>query len=216
VGIDSLLERFVFYVPLLLSLTVHEWAHAWTACRLGDDTAKLLGRVSLNPIDHIDPVGTVLLPLIGVPFGWAKPVPFNPTRFRATVHMGFGTMLVAVAGPISNFLLGTLAIVLNSVWSRMALDTTPEYYAIGRQLLELLILINFLLALFNLLPIPPLDGSKIADYLMPRTLSPAWNRFCSFGPAALVAVIVIPMVTGRSIFSTPMEWISTLIRVTAS
>src|SRR5262245_62591833 len=98
---DLLLQRIVNFIPVLLSLTVHEWAHAWTAWKLGDDTAKLQGRVSLNPIDHIDPVGTLLLPLLGVPFGWAKPVPINPVRFRANVSMPMGVLLSVAAGPIS-------------------------------------------------------------------------------------------------------------------
>jgi Zn-dependent protease len=99
---DLLLDRAIGFIPVLLSLTVHEWAHAWTALRLGDDTAKMLGRVSLNPLDHIDPVGTLLLPLAGVPFGWAKPVPINPLRFRANISMPLGVLLSAAAGPISN------------------------------------------------------------------------------------------------------------------
>src|SRR4051812_47199579 len=101
---DLLLDRAVAFIPVLLSLTVHEWAHAWTAWRLGDDTAKMLGRVSLNPVDHIDPVGTLLLPLLGVPFGWAKPVPINPVRFHGNVSMAMGVLLTAAAGPISNLL----------------------------------------------------------------------------------------------------------------
>ena len=87
---ELLLDRAVNFIPVLLSLTVHEWAHAWTAEKLGDDTAKMMGRLSLNPLDHVDPVGTLLLPLLGVPFGWAKPVPINPTRFRRSIRMPVG------------------------------------------------------------------------------------------------------------------------------
>lgn len=82
--------RFVMLIPVILSLAVHEWAHAWCAFKLGDDTAKRLGRLSFNPLVHIDPVGTLLLPLLGVPFGWAKPVPFNPLRFREGVNKKWG------------------------------------------------------------------------------------------------------------------------------
>src|SRR5271157_1843260 len=101
---QTILARLTFLVPLILSLSVHEWAHAWAAWRLGDDTARLLGRMTLNPLAHIDPLGTVLLPLLGVPFGWAKPVPVNPLRFRG-VSMSIGMLLTAAAGPISNIVL---------------------------------------------------------------------------------------------------------------
>lgn len=212
----TLLDRLVFFIPLLLSLTVHEWAHAWTAWRLGDDTAKMLGRVSLNPLDHIDPVGTVLLPLLGVPFGWAKPVPFNPTRFRPDVNMSMGTMLVAVAGPISNFVLGGLALLGFVIWSASASQLAPAYAAAGSELLQILVLINFLLGLFNLIPIPPLDGSRIADYVMPQALRPAWNRLCSMGPVLLVAVILLPMLLGVPIFAEPMRWIAELLETLSS
>ena len=104
-----------FLIPLILSLSVHEWAHAWAAWRLGDDTARLLGRMTLNPIAHVDPLGTLLLPMLGVPFGWAKPVPVNPLRFR-NVSMPIGMMLTAAAGPISNVVLALGAAALRVLW----------------------------------------------------------------------------------------------------
>src|SRR5262249_55535076 len=108
-------ERFVFWVPLVLSLTVHEWAHAASAKLLGDDTAERLGRLSLNPLHHLDPVGTVILPLLGIPFGWAKPVPINPVRFRSDVGMARGLMLTAAAGPASNLILAVIATAVAAV-----------------------------------------------------------------------------------------------------
>src|SRR5580700_1620810 len=104
----DLLERILGLIPLILSLTVHEWAHAYSAFRLGDDTAARMGRMTFNPIPHIDPFGTILCPLLGIPFGWAKPVPVNPTRFRRDVSMRTGMMITAAAGPISNLLLAVL------------------------------------------------------------------------------------------------------------
>src|SRR5215471_12296793 len=101
----------MYLVPLLLSLTVHEWAHAWSAYRLGDDTAAKLGRLTLNPIAHIDPIGTLILPLLGVPFGWAKPVPVVASRFRRGVNMTTGMMITAAAGPLSNVVLAVLSAV---------------------------------------------------------------------------------------------------------
>src|SRR5262245_7955094 len=90
-----LLERVMLLVPLILSLSVHEWAHAYSAHRLGDDTARQEGRLTLNPVAHIDPIGTLLLPLLGIPFGWARPVPVNPIRFRRDVSMRTGMMITA-------------------------------------------------------------------------------------------------------------------------
>src|SRR5262252_9131058 len=107
-------------VPLLLSLTVHEWAHAYSAHRLGDDTAERQGRLTLNPIPHIDLVGTLLLPLLGVPFGWAKPVPVNPARFKRTVNMRTGMLITAAAGPFSNLVLAILAAVILGIIHRTA------------------------------------------------------------------------------------------------
>src|SRR5262249_40137549 len=100
-----LLERILYLIPMVLSLTVHEWAHAYPGFRLGDDTAAREGRLTLNPLPHMDPIGTFLLPLLKVPFGWAKPVPVNPLRFRRDVTMRTGMMITAAAGPLSNLAL---------------------------------------------------------------------------------------------------------------
>jgi Zn-dependent protease len=216
---DLLLERAAQFIPVLLSLTVHEWAHAWTAWRLGDDTARMLGRVSLNPVDHIDPIGTLLLPMMGIPFGWAKPVPFNPTRMRQGVSMPMGLLLVAAAGPISNFLIagascGVLAAM--SAWGPPVWDgpasSSMRLYFVFVELLELLVLINILLGCFNLLPIPPLDGSRIVEALVPMRLRGAWNSFASLGPILLLAVIVLPALTGYNVLAVPMEWANELLQ----
>src|SRR5579872_3573193 len=107
----NLLHGLMTLVPLVLSLTVHEWAHAYSAFRLGDDTAARMGRMTLNPIPHIDPIGTILLPMLGIPFGWAKPVPITPTRFRRDISMRAGIMITAAAGPLSNLVLAVLCTV---------------------------------------------------------------------------------------------------------
>jgi len=209
---EGLFERAVNFIPVLLSLTVHEWAHAWTAWKLGDDTAKMLGRVSLNPIDHIDPVGTLLLPLLGVPFGWAKPVPFNPVRFHSNINMSLGTLLVAAAGPISNLLLAAVGIVglvaLNKLGGG---NISPQAYAIALQLGYIWVLINILLACFNLLPIPPLDGSRIVDAIVPSALRPVWNQFSAIGPFVLLAVLVLPNLVGFSLLALPSELATNLV-----
>ncbi len=193
-----LFARLTFLVPLLLSLSVHEWAHAWTAWKLGDDTAERLGRLTLNPIAHMDPIGTLLLPLLGVPFGWAKPVPINPTRFAPSVNMRAGMMLTAVAGPLSNLFLAALCLAGVALTARLEAGAMSHF-------LEIAFLLNVILAVFNLLPIPPLDGSRVADSLMPRRFQPAWDGFAQLGPAALIAVIVLPQFLGVSLLAWPVE-----------
>jgi Zn-dependent protease len=185
---EILLQRVMLLIPLMLSLTVHEWAHAWSAHKLGDDTAQRMGRLSLNPFVHVDLLGTIILPLLGIPFGWAKPVPINPTRFRRSIRMTTGMMITAAAGPISNFVLAILATVAIAILGRTApqlvMDGTP-----GLHLLLEFIFINVALGLFNLIPVPPLDGSRIVEGLLPLRLRPAWEGFARYGPFALLAVI---------------------------
>lgn len=207
-GID-LPTRVMWFIPVLLSLTVHEWAHAWAAWKLGDDTAKHLGRLTLNPLDHMDPVGTFLLPLT-VSFGWAKPVPINPLRFRA-VSMRFGIVLVAAAGPISNALIAVAAWSLLVLLRLPVLAETAESLEPIRFLLEMFVPINMALCVFNLLPIPPLDGSKVVDGLLPDSARPAWNRFCDLGPALLAALILLPLLVGFSPVLEVMDFVTRLV-----
>lgn len=191
------------FIPFLLSLTVHEWAHAWAAWKLGDDTAKHMGRLSLNPLVHMDPIGTFLLPLLGVPFGWAKPVPFNPLRFRPGVNIRTGIVLVAAAGPISNVLIATVAFLLLKV------VTLPMFEANAEQIIPIYILLiqilslNIALCVFNLVPVPPLDGSKIVDGLLPDSARPAWNQYCALGSFPLMVLILLPQLIGFS----PIGWV---------
>ncbi len=208
---NAFLERLIFFIPVLLSLTVHEWAHAWTAWKLGDDTARLMGRLSLNPLVHMDPIGTFLLPLMGVPFGWAKPVPVNPLRFHREVSLRGGMMLVAVAGPISNVCIALVSwLVLFVMVRTVPVDDLPELESV-LQLLVILVAINFGLAMFNMIPIPPLDGSKIVDALVPDRARPAWNRFCELGPVLLIALILLPQLTGFSPLSDAINAVMHLV-----
>jgi Zn-dependent protease len=198
-----LLSRVVFLVPVVLSLSVHEFAHAWCAFRLGDDTAARQGRLTLDPLAHLDPVG-MLLPLLGVPFGWARPVPVEPTRMHG-VSMRTGLVLVAAAGPLSNLLLALLAAVALGLWARVdpvaAAGAGPPA---AFRLLEILAHVNLLLAVFNAVPVPPLDGSRIVDGLCPDRLRPHWEAFARVGPLALVVLLLAPLALGASPLAAPV------------
>ena len=180
------------YVVLLFSLSVHESAHAWMAHKMGDDTALSLGRVSLNPLVHIDPIGTVLFPLIqiftGIPtLGWAKPTPYNPTNFRRDVSMRQGHMLVAGAGPVSNFLLALLFTGAFFVMVRSGVRLEE-----GQPLVMLVvsgIQMNVVLAIFNLVPLPPLDGSWVASWGLPRDIAARYDSVAEpYGQWILLAL----------------------------
>jgi Zn-dependent protease len=167
-------QVFIAFIVLLFSLTVHESAHAWTADRLGDPTARLLGRVSLNPIVHADPIGTVVFPLLGmiggVPLiGWAKPVPVNISRLR---RHRTDYMLVAAAGPASNMAIALAAAVLLALMPMQAMTYgDSEISAPLLALLSRAMVVNVLLAVFNMLPIPPLDGGNVIGGLLPRAIA---------------------------------------------
>jgi Zn-dependent protease len=207
---DWLLERFIFWIPLVLSLTVHEWAHAASAKALGDDTAERLGRLSLNPLHHIDPIGTLILPLLGVPLGWAKPVPLNPLRFRADVGMATGLLLTAAAGPASNLLLALLTAGLVGLTAHLAPGLLPGALT---PVVSTFVVLNVLLAFFNLLPIPPLDGSRIVESLIPDYFRTAWDAFASYSAVALVAIIFVPRMAGIDLFSWPRDWAMQLLHL---
>jgi Zn-dependent protease len=167
-------QVFILFIVLLFSLTVHEAAHAWTADLLGDPTARILGRVSLNPLVHIDPIGTVVFPLLaivaGVPLiGWAKPVPVNVTKLR---HHRRDYVLVAAAGPASNLVIAIVAALFLKVLpvSPVTLGE-PNITAPIASILSRALFLNVLLAVFNMIPIPPLDGGNVIGGLLPRPLA---------------------------------------------
>ncbi len=167
------------YFVLLFSLSFHESAHAWMALRLGDDTAASLGRITLNPVAHIDPFGTVLMPLLqifgGFPvIGWAKPTPYNPGRFRREVSLRRGHISVASVGPLSNLLLAFVFAVIFAVIIRI--EVPPDMKNGIYSVMSIGIAMNVALALFNLLPVPPLDGSHILSWSLPRSLGEKFDH----------------------------------------
>jgi len=187
---------------------VHEWAHAWSAHALGDDTAARQGRLTLDPLAHLDPIGSVLLPLIGVPFGWAKPVPVDPGRFRGSTDAGI--VLTAAAGPLSNLVLALVATTALAALEALGAADVGVAHAV-RRLLAMLVVVNVLLAVFNLLPVPPLDGSRIVDGLIPDRLRPGWDAFVGLGPIAVGAVIAVPLLLGVQVFAWPVDLAQGLI-----
>lgn len=183
----DLLSAALGFAVLLLSLTIHEAAHAWTADRLGDRTARELGRVSLNPIVHIDLFGTVLLPIIAAVsnfplIGWAKPVPVNPRNLRSPRR---DFMLVAAAGPISNLLQAVVAALVLRAWDPHG--DGPGFLAF---FLLRAVEINLLLAFFNLIPVPPLDGGNVLLGLLPPNLAAGYARVRQYGFIVLYALLL--------------------------
>jgi Zn-dependent protease len=189
--LNDLQYRILALIPMILSLSVHEWAHAISAYKLGDDTAARQGRLTLNPISHIDPIGTLLLPLMGIPFGWAKPVPVSPTRFRRDVTMSTGMMITAAAGPLSNLVLAFLCVLFMALGLKFSPQLFFEHEALYA-LLQYSVGLNIALAVFNALPIPPLDGSRIVDGLLPYRYRDGWERFTRFAPLLLLVIIAFP------------------------
>jgi Zn-dependent protease len=166
-----------------MSAIIHEYMHGWVADRMGDPTAKLSGRLTLNPAVHIDPFGSILLPLIlvltpnvGFVFGWAKPVPFNPYNLK---DQRWGPAKVAAAGPLTNlFIAFVFGLLLRFLYASPQIMSA---YAFAVPLLSIIVYINILLAVFNAVPIPPLDGSKIIAPLLPPSIEEKFLRLEQFG-----------------------------------
>lgn len=201
----------IWFVVLLFSLSFHEAAHAWTSYRYGDDTGKLQGRITLNPIPHIDPIGTILFPLLssigGLPLlGWAKPVQTNPLLWRDKTR---ANIMVSAAGPLSNFILAVIAFViikalilssilsLNGGYYTLVVPTPgqPAFMTPLAVFLSIMLLLNVLLGVFNFIPVPPLDGSHILEELLPSGMAEAYYQIRPFGFILLYLLMFLGVFT---------------------
>jgi Zn-dependent protease len=214
---ETVYQAAALIIPLVIAIVFHEVAHGYVARLLGDPTAQERGRLSLNPFRHVDPVGTVILPgllaLVKAPiFGWAKPVPVIKQRLR---NPRFGMMAVAAAGPGSNLVLAALgAVAIGLMFAGMTVRP-PEFTATHFLILNLLnfLQINIFLALFNLLPIPPFDGSHIVEGLLPPRAAEVFDRLRPFGfPLVFILLIGLPYLipgfdlVGRFVIP-PVSWV---------
>ena len=182
---NKLRELALFIVPLLLSLSFHEMCHAWAAYKLGDDTGRLLGRLTMNPLPHIDPIGTIVFPISslfmggGMLFGWAKPVPVNSLNLKGDHRKSL--LWVSLMGPLSNFLLAFVSTILFALIIKFFpnMNVTAAQFLLG--MLGSAILLNLTLCFFNLIPIPPLDGFGVLTGLVPRNLAETLESLAPYG-----------------------------------
>lgn len=194
---EDIIYRIAISLPaFLLAIVCHEAAHAWMANRYGDPTGKFLGRLSLNPAVHYDPIGTVLFPLIGLMmggmmFGWAKPVPVDSRKFRKVRE---GIFWVSFAGPLANIILMLLSALLLAL---LITKVSPEfsYFKIFSEMLSTAVTINVLLAVFNLIPFPPLDGSKMVSALLDYNSARKFEELQRYSFVFLLLIIFTPVIS---------------------
>ena len=197
---EQLIPHLVIYmVVLLLAISAHEAAHAWMSYKFGDDTARLLGRITLNPVAHTDPIGTLLIPIVGFVFsamgggrlpliGWGKPTPVNPLRWR---NKDLANVMVSIAGILANLLIAIIAFtifkaLLMSGAVHLMADSTQEPVIL---FLDNLLMMNISLAVFNLLPFPPLDGSKVLETFLPPSMQPMLDFLEQYGYWLLILLM---------------------------
>lgn len=206
----SISKLIIRIITLVIAFTVHEFSHAWTANSFGDQTPKDHGRLTLNPLVHLDPFGSLLLLVAG--FGWAKPVPVNPYVLNQRSPSAF--MWVSLAGPLSNLFMAILAAIPIRLGLIQYQISTSKFLPTAYEFAIEFIIINLALMLFNLIPLAPLDGEKVLDFLLPQNLRQGWNKIKQYGPIILLALVfVLPMIGIDliSMFLTPA--LSGLLRV---
>ena len=182
--------------PILLALSFHEYAHGWMAYRLGDPTAKDEGRLTMNPLAHLDPLGTMMI--IIVHFGWAKPVPVNPMNLRDPKK---DMLWIALAGPVSNVIMAAGLGLILRIMIGMGMRVDGSFLGYFQYMLYFAVMINLVLAVFNMIPIPPLDGSRILFGLLPTEYEESYLRFQQIGPMLLLGLVVVNSFLGIPIFS---------------
>jgi len=204
----------IFFVVFLFSLSFHEAAHAWTAERFGDSTGRYLGRITLNPLAHIDIFGTIIFPLVGLitggmMFGWAKPVPVNTSAMR---DRRLGDICTSAAGPLSNLILATVFFVLLKLVYRTSLLPIESLGQIGdalKTMLDIGLILNIVLCVFNLLPIPPLDGSHVLENLLPPGAAQIYEKLRPYG-FILMIFLLMSGALGR-VINPVLRFVSTML-----
>jgi Zn-dependent protease len=221
-SVEQLIPELVIYmVVLLLAVSAHEAAHAWMSYKFGDDTARLLGRITLNPVAHTDPIGTLLIPIamfvishLGSPLaaipliGWGKPTPVNPVRWR---NKDLANVMVSIAGILANLTIAIIAFTIFKIWLLMRAD---QRLAVSTQepielFLTYLLIMNVSLAVFNLLPFPPLDGSRILDTILPASMRPFLEFLEQYG--FLILIVLMSVGFFRAIISPVIQFVFELL-----
>jgi Zn-dependent protease len=210
-GPDDIRRILMALFVLVVSVALHEFGHAIMAYKLGDDTPKRQGRVTLNPLAHADPIGTLLLPVLGNihaaaggmggGFGWGKPVQWQPHRIRRGISMATANILVSFAGPFMNVLLAVVTAFVHVILVTQGVLTPASAV---NELLGFIVITNFILFFFNLLPVPPLDGGHIAHAFVPYRHRQTFDNYARFGPFIILGVMLIPQV--RQVFAVPARW----------
>lgn len=207
-SVSQIISRLIV---LLTSFSIHEFAHAWTADRLGDDTPRLYGRLTLNPAAHLDVVGSLMLLVAG--FGWAKPVPVNPYALRR--RSSAGLMWVSLAGPMSNLLMAILAALPFRFNLVSTLYVEGKFLPTPSQFLWEFISINLVLMIFNLIPLAPLDGEKVLTHFLPPNLAAAFEKIRPYGPMILLLLLFVAPMIGIDIISwiilPPIRFLASLL-----
>jgi Zn-dependent protease len=189
-------------ITLVIAFTGHEFAHAWSANELGDDTPRLNGRLTLNPLSHLDPIGSLLLLVTG--FGWARPVPINPYALERRTPAG--TMLVSAAGPLSNLVMAILAAIPFRMGLVARVASSGQFLPSLSSFLSEFIFINLILLFFNLIPIAPLDGEKVLEFFLPPEARSTLYQLRPYGPLLLLALLFLAPLVGLDVLGTLIGW----------